>query len=366
MASHRPDYWLIGIVALLIFLGILILGSVSPAFSLESTGKTTHFLTHQIFFGLIPGLILSLAVFLLPLPLFKKYAHIALLISLALVAMVFLPKIGQGYGGAQRWLNLGLFSFQPSELLKVTFILYLAAWLSGRSSSKKRSGTKYTLIPFLVVIGIISILLLNQPDLSTMFIIFVVGAGMYFLANTPLWHTLLLLLAGGLSLGVLIKIAPYRFSRLLIFLNPEMDPMGKGYQIKQALISVGSGGIIGVGLGMSRQKFGFLPQSMGDSIFAVFAEETGLIGCLIIISLFCFLGFRGWKIIKNSPDQFSRLVAAGVVLWITLQSFINIGAMTGILPLTGIPLPFISYGSSALISELIGIGILLNISKHTT
>ncbi len=375
MTSHRPDYFLVGTLAILIVFGILILGSVSPAFSLENTGKTSYFLIHQVM-GLLIGLALALTVFFLPISLFKKYAHIALLINLVLMVAVFLPKIGYSFGGASRWINLGFVSFQPSEMLKLTFILYLAAWLSERLKNRKpsfkknkRPGSnvailKNTLTPFLITIGLISVLLTFQSDASTLGVIFIIGMGMYFIANTPLWHTLLLVFMGGVGLISLIKIAPYRLSRLFIFLNPEADPMGKGYQIKQALISVGSGSIFGVGLGMSKQKFGFLPQSMGDSIFAVFAEETGLMGSLVIIFLFMFFAFRGWKIIKNSDDQFFKLAASGIILWITIQAFVNIGAMIGILPLTGIPLPFISYGSSALISELIGIGILLNISKY--
>ena len=162
-----------------------------------------------------------------------------------------------------------------------------------------------------------------------------------------------------------MKIAPYRAARLLVFLNPETDPMGMGYQLKQALIAVGSGGIFGLGLGMSVQKFGFLPQSMADSIFAIFSEETGFIGSLILIFLFLIFFWRGFKIAKKSMDQFSKLAALGISCWIILQALINIGSMIGIIPLTGVPLPFLSYGGSALVTELIGVGILLNISKNT-
>lgn len=162
----------------------------------------------------------------------------------------------------------------------------------------------------------------------------------------------------------LIKLAPYRAARLLVFLKPEIDPMGIGYQIKQALIAVGSGGISGLGLGMSQQRLGFLPQSISDSIFAILAEETGFIGCLILIFLFLIFLWRGFEIAKVSQNKFSQLAALGITSWITLQALTNIGSMIGILPLTGIPLPFISYGGSALVSELAGVGILLNISKQ--
>ncbi len=188
---------------------------------------------------------------------------------------------------------------------------------------------------------------------------------MYFVASTPIWQTLSICLIAAGGLFALIKIAPYRLNRLLVFLKPATDPMGIGYQIKQALIAVGSGGIIGVGLGMSRQKFGFLPQSIGDSIFAIFSEETGFIGAFILVFLFATLAWRGFKIAKNCQDKFSQLLASGITFWIILQTFINIGSTVGILPLSGIPLPFISYGGTALVNELVAMGILLNISKQT-
>ncbi len=398
----HPDYILLSVVVILIVLGILILASVSPVFSLQLFGTTGYFLFRQIFFALLPGIILAFIVFFLPLSWLKKYSFIAFLASLILMFLVFVPGIGIRFGGAERWINLGFISFQPSELLKITFILYLAAWLSKNSNTQKifskvkktftgqkknsrksflttkqlilntiklrtvRSVVpKKTFLPFLVIMGLIAMLLAFQPDISTLGIFFIIGIGIYFLAATPLWHTLLVFLIGGTGMAALIKIAPYRLSRFLVFLNPGYGPLDQGFHIQQALIAIGSGGLLGVGLGLSQQKFGFLPQPMGDSIFAVWAEETGLIGSLIIISLFLFFAWRGFKIIKNAPDKFSRLTAAGIVIWIVSQAFINIGAMVGVLPLTGIPLPFISFGGSALISVLIGTGILLNISKYS-
>jgi cell division protein FtsW len=188
---------------------------------------------------------------------------------------------------------------------------------------------------------------------------------MYFFSGTPLWHTIFLILMGLGSLSALIKFKPYRFNRLLVFLRPETDPMGIGYQIKQALITVGSGGLFGLGLGMSHQKFGFLPQPISDSIFSIFAEETGFLGSAILLFLFLIFFWRGLKISKESPDKFSQMVALGISLWIIMQSFVNIGSMIGILPLSGIPLPFISYGGTHFVAEMVGIGILLNISKTT-
>lgn len=366
--SNHPDYVLIGVSAALLILGILILASVSTSVSLEKFGNTYYFLKHQLLFGLIPGLTLAFLAFKINLAFLKKMAPVLLLINLLLMVIVFLPVIGSGSEGAARWIGFGPFSFQPSELLKLTFILYLASWLSSRmgkmTTTRNPKEFSQTFIAFLIAVGIISLLLILQPDISTLGIIVACAALMYFLANTPLWHSALVILFGTGALFSLINLAPYRANRLLVFLNPETDPMGIGYQIKQAIIAVGSGGIGGKGLGMGLQQFGFLPQAVSDSIFAIFSEETGFIGSFILIFLFLIFFWRGFKIAKESQDKFFQLAAFGITFWIIVQTFVNIGSMIGILPLTGIPLPFISYGGSALVSELIGVGLLLNVSKR--
>jgi cell division protein FtsW len=300
----------------------------------------------------------------------KKWASLLLLINLVLLVLIFLPGIGFEFRGASRWINLGPISFQPSEFLKLTFILYLAAWLASRFPSQKVSKNQsmrensQTFLVFLMVMGIISLLLVFQPDISTLGVIILVAGLMYFLAKTPLWQSFLMIFTGVVFLIILVKLAPYRAARFLVFFDPAVDPMGIGYQIKQSLIAVGSGGIFGLGLGMSQMKFGFLPQSMTDSIFAIFAQETGFIGSAFLIFLFLVFFWRGFRIGKLSQDKFFQLTAWGITIWICLQSFINIGAMIKVLPLTGIPLPFISYGGSALVVELAGVGILLNISRQ--
>ena len=371
--KNHPDYILFLTVGILIVLGIVILASVSAPLSQEKFGNTYYFLKHQLLFALIPGIILAFLAFKINLALLRKWAPILLLINLVLLVMVFLPVIGSKLEGAARWIRLGPFSLQPSELLKLTFIIYLAAWLSSRTEKitlNQKIGNfnqfSQTFIAFMVAIGVISSLLILQPDISTLATIVLVAALMYFLANTPLWHSFLIILIGAGGLFTLIKLAPYRAARFLVFLNPEVDPLGIGYQAKQALITVGSGGIFGAGLGANIEKpLWFLPQTISDSIFAIFSEETGFIGSSILIFLFLMFLWRGFKIGKENPDRFSQLTALGITSWIIIQTFVNIGAMIGILPLTGIPLPFISYGGSALITELIGVGILLNISRNT-
>jgi cell division protein FtsW len=349
--KNHPDYILLITTIILIILGILILASASIHIS-------PHLLERQILFGLLPGLILAFLAFKINLDFLKKISSILLFINLILLGMVFIPGIGVEAWGATRWIDIGPISFQPSEFLKITFILYLANWLSVKR------GVGETLIAFLIIIGLISLFLIFQPNLSTLIIITFIALLIYFLANTPIWHTGLILLMSLGSLIVLIKIAPYRLERLIVYLNPGIDPMGIGFQIQQVLIAIGSGGVWGTGLGMSIQKFGFLPGAIADSIFAVFAEEAGFIGSIILISLFLIFLWRGFRIAKLSQDKFSQLTAYGITSWITIQAFVNIGSIIGVLPLTGIPLPFISHGGTALITTLIGVGILFNISRY--
>ena len=363
--SAHPDYVLVSVVGILILFGIVILASVSTTISQEKFGSPIFYLLHHFLFGLIPGILAGFIAFKVSLNFLKKRALVLLLLSLFLMILVFVPGVGIKAGGANRWLNLGFTSFQPSEFLKLTFILYLAAWLPTLTEKNRKNFSK-TLIAFLMAVGLISLLLILQPDVSTLVIIIVSGLLIYFLSDTPLKHNLFILVGGISCLALLVKIAPYRLERILVFLKPDLDPMGSSYQIKQALITVGSGGIWGKGLGLSVQKFGFLPQPMSDSIFAIFSEEMGFIGSLILILLFVIFAWQGFKIARRTRDKFCRLACLGIVFWITLQAFINIGSMVGILPLTGIPLPFISYGGSALVAELIGVGILLNISKRVS
>lgn len=384
--TSHPDYVLLIIAGALVVVGILILASVSPIFSWEKFQNSYYFLFHQLGLGLLPGIILAFFAYRLDLQFLKKWASFLLLLNLVMMGLVFLPGIGVKFGGARRWLSLGPVWLQPAEFLKLTFIIYLAAWLSSKAKNLKTEKLKNlrtkkaskqlalsfvkrpilpeTLFAFLVIVSIISLLLVLQPDISTLGIIIFVAGLLYFIAGTPLWQTFSILILGGAMLGLLIKIAPYRLARLLVFLNPGTDPMGTGYQIKQALIAVGSGGIFGLGLGMSQQKFGFLPFAMSDSIFAIFAEELGFVGTALLIVLFLLFLWQGFKIVKESSEPFCQLLAFGIISWITLQAFINMGAMVGFLPLTGVPLPFISYGGSALISQLTALGLLLNISKQ--
>jgi cell division protein FtsW len=360
--EKRVDLFLLTIFLLLLIFGLLVLGSVSAPASQEKFGESFYYLRHQIIFGLIPGLIFLFIFYKADLKLLKKYSPVLLLISLILNGMVFVPRIGIKIRGGARWIGIGPFSFQPSEFLKLTFIIYLAGWLESQTKAKNKNFTQ-TLIAFLIILGIISIILVAQPDVSTLGIIFTTALIMFFLSKTPIWQTFLILVLAILIFVPLIHAAPYRFFRILTFLNPDFDPMGIGYQVKQALIAIGSGKIFGLGLGLSQQKFGVLPQSFSDTIFAIFAEETGFLGCSFLIFLYLMFFWRSFKIGKEKKEDFKKLLTFGISFWICLQAFINIGAMVRILPLSGIPLPFLSYGGSHLISEMAAIGILLKVSK---
>ncbi|MBI2121442.1 MAG: putative lipid II flippase FtsW [Candidatus Wildermuthbacteria bacterium] len=358
-----PDPVLLGLASALVMFGLLVLASVSASFSMQRFGTPFYYFVHQIEYGLLPGLLGAFFLFRLPAERLRAWSFVLLAGTVLLLLAVFIPGIGTKFGGAHRWVSLGSFSFQPSEFLKLTLVLYLAAWLSSRPRTRTEPLQK-TFVPFLCVMAALGSLLLLQPDLGTFGIVALGALVVYFVANTPSWHTLLLVALGAAGLFLLIFIAPYRMSRLAVFLDPALDPLGKGFQAKQALISIGSGGVTGVGAGMSMQKFGTLPEPISDSIFAIFAEEMGFIGGILLVVLFLAFCMRAFMLSANIPGDFKRLVMVGIASWFSIQAFVNIGSMIGLIPLTGIPLPFFSYGGTALITEISAIGLMLNLSKQ--
>lgn len=358
MAKKRLDRILVLCTVFLIVLGGLMVFGISAPFSQEAFQRTWWFLAHQFVFGILPGSILGFLAYKIKLADLKKLAPILFGVNLIFVFLVFSSLTGVASGGAARWVKIGPFSFQPSEFLKISLVLYLAAWLE-KKSKKSLAALGF----FLAILGPVSLALILQPDISTLALLLTAAFLLYFLADTPVWHSILMGTAGVALVFFLITIAPYRMERFLVFLIPQLDPMGMGYQIKQAQITIGSGGIFGKGLGMSKQKFGFLPHAKSDSIFAIFCEETGVLGGLVLLVFFLIFAYRGLKIAKETKDKFARLICSGICLQIILQAFLNIGSMIGVIPLTGIPLPFISYGGTHIVVELIGVGILLNISK---
>ena len=361
--SHKPDSIIAIAVFILLVFGLVMISSAGVVISKTRFGNEYYFFNHQLLYGVIPGLIALFVVQKIHYSFWKKIAVPMFIGSLILLVLVFIPGIGTKLLGASRWINLGPISFQPTEVMKLSIILYLAHWIEARGHKVKSFSEG--LVPFLIVIGVVSFLIIKQPDFGTLGAIILIAMTMFFVSGVPLKYIFGMGI-GGLSLGyLLIKFEPYRMNRLMTFLDPANDPQGIGYQINQALLAIGSGGIFGLGLGHSRQKFNYLPEPVGDSIFAIVAEELGMLGASILMIVFLLLALRGFKIAQKAPDQFSKLVAVGITSWIIYQSLINIMAIVGLIPLTGIPLPFISYGSTSLIFILVGVGILLNISKYT-
>ncbi len=366
---RRPDLVLLGATAIMLLLGILILSSASALMSQTRFGDSYAYLRHQVLLGVLPGLALGVAAYFIPPNFLRRSSLFLMMATLVLLTLVFIPNIGFQAGGAQRWINLKFTTLQPSEILKLVFIIYLASWLSSRVGSPARKkndkGFSTMLLPFLLVVGLIGGILLAQPDLSTFGIVAIIALGMYFLSGTPIRHTFFVMLIGVVMLALLVACEPYRLERFTSWMSPESDPMGNGFQSQQALIMTGSGGLFGLGLGSSSGKYVLLPELLGDSIFAPYAQEIGFLGGLLLIGMFMLYAWRGLMIARASPDKFNYLVACGIVIWISLQSMINISSTVRLIPLSGVPLPFISYGGTAIIMELAATGLLLNISRHT-
>ncbi|MDP2950943.1 MAG: putative peptidoglycan glycosyltransferase FtsW [bacterium] len=368
----KPDFILLGVILFLVCWGMFSLGTATFPLSLDRFGTAYYYFFHQGYMFLA-GAVLGYLLYKLPIEKIKKYSFALFLINLFLLFLVFAPKIGVMSKGATRWLNIFGFTLQPSEFLKFSFLLYLSAWISVRAKImfKKREKTKKQigelLFPFMIILGVLMLGLFLQKDITTLLIILLTAMAVYFFSPAPVWHTLVLVCLGLVILGAFIAVEPYRLHRITTYLNPGEDPLGKGWQIKQAAIAIGSGKLIGVndglGLGMSRQKFGFLPESQTDSIFAIIAEESGFLGAFLLIALLLVFCQRGFRVALRHKNEFQGFLAFGITFWITSQAFYNIAGITAILPLGGVPLPFFSYGGSHLIAELMACGVLLNISK---
>lgn len=362
--QHKPDYKFIITLGVIIFLGLLILSSASSIQAFQKFNDSYWFLKHQILNGVIPGIFLFFFASQFNYRKWKKYAFWMLLATIGLLILVFIPGVGISYGKARSWIAFGPISFQPSEIIKFTFLVYLATWLEQKGE-RGLKDVQFGLLPFLFLLSIIAFLILAQPDLGTLLIIITLSVVVYFVAGAPWKHIFGIILIGLIILFISIQIAPYRLDRITAFFNPHIDPQGTSYHISQAKLAIGSGGIVGLGIGKSRQKFHYLPEVSGDSIFAVLAEELGFVFSILLLYLFFNLAIRGFRIARDSPDEFGKLLTVGIISWITFQALINIGAMVGIVPLTGLPLPFISFGGSAMAIVMFACGVIVNISKQT-
>lgn len=360
--GHKPDYLIIFCVWFLVIFGLVMLASASSNLGRKNFGDTYYYLKHQIYYGLSLGIIGFFLASKIPYGKYRnKFINLALLVlSLILVALVFSP-LGFRVGGAARWLKFGSFTFQPSDILKLSFIIYLASWLSRHENRQTKFWEGF--LPFLIVLGIISGLLFAQHSTSPVVILGAVALIMYFVSGARLRYIFSIVIIGALALGAIIAITPYRTVRVLTFLNPEADPLKSGFQVLQAKTAIGSGGLFGRGYGQSTVKFR-LPEPIGDSIFAVIGEEFGFLGALFVVGLFALLVIRIFILARRIPDRFGQLLLFGFGSLIGLQAIINIGALVGVLPLTGTPLPFISYGGTALAVFMTMAGIVVNVSRH--
>jgi cell division protein FtsW len=360
--GKKIDQFLLITVIILIAIGLAMFVSASLGMLVKSKQEFFSVLRSQLILGLGFGIIGMYIALKINYKFWRKYALFIFLGSIAITAAVFIPSLGWSHGGAQRWIKLGpLGTFQPVEFLKFGFIIYFAAFLSW--AKNKVEDFKFGILPFLAMLGVIAFILLKQPDTKSVMLITITGLGMLFISGVPLKYLFGVIGIAVVGFGSLVFFTPYLQDRIKTFMDPSEDPRGSSYQIQQSLIAIGSGGIFGRGYGQSIQKFSYLPEPQGDSIFAVLGEELGFVGTCIVILLYSIFALRGLRIANNSPDQFSRLLVSGIVIIMTVQSFMNIASIIGVFPLTGVPLVFMSQGGTSLMIYLIAMGIVLQISK---
>ena len=341
------------ITFLLLALGLIAVADASAPQALSLFGDKYYFVKQQLVWGGV-GVILLFIVSRIHYGFWEKLATPVFWISVIFLVLVLFPSFGITALGAKRWIVLGPLRFQPSELTKLTLAIYLA-----KVASKGKST-----LSFIVPIAVLGALIMLQPDLGTTLVTVGIGMAQIFYSGVNLLAFLGFGALGALATVGLVMVSPYRRARFMTFLQQSQDPLGRDYHIKQILLALGSGGVIGTGLGQSRQKYLFLPEAATDSIFAIIAEEVGFIGSLILIVVFAAFIYRGISIASRAPDKFSQVLALGLTAWIGGQAILNIAAMVALVPLTGIPLPFFSYGGSSLVMILISCGILLNISRY--
>src|SRR3989344_5326374 len=360
--NSKIDIVLLVLVAILALGGFFIFTSASFGLFARKGFSLTNLLFDQVVLGLMLGCVVLVGALYTPLKLVRKYAIHIFIISIFLTLLVFVPGVGFEHGGAKRWISIfGTTSFQPSEALKLGAIIYFAALLP---LFKDRIRTvKYALGLTGIVIAVPAIILLCEPDTGTLAVLFAALCAMLLASGTKIRYFFFLIIISVLAVGTLALVKPYVRERVLTFLDPSRDPQGASYQIQKSLIAIGSGGLSGRGFGQSIQKFGSLPEPTGDSIFAVAGEEFGFVGGSLIILLFLLFGVRGIQVAYRTPDMFSGLLAVGIVILIVSQSFENVASMLGLIPLTGVPLVFMSHGGTALLFAFLEIGLLLNISK---
>lgn len=363
MTIKKPDYVFLGLLGAILAFGLVMLVSATGPSAWSRFQDAYWYVKHQLLVGLLPGAVLFFFFYKIDYRVWRRQPLAMLGVSLVLLLLVFIPGLAADWGTSKSWIHIGGYSLQPVEIAKLTFLFFLAAALERRAERKDEiPGGLATLA---VAFVLMATLIMLQPDLGNLVVIGGIALIVYFISGAAWSHIAALLAAGAVGLFVMVKAAPYRLNRFMIFLNPDQDPKGVGYHINQAFLAIGSGGWFGLGLGHSRQKYLYLPEVAGDSIFAVAAEELGFIMTLGLLALFAFFIWRGMKIALGAPDVFGRLLATGIIAWIFMQFVFNIGSMVGLLPITGLTLPFVSYGGTSMMVLLGAMGIMANISKNS-
>jgi len=361
---HKPDYWLLILAAMLLAIGLIVVYAISPGLAVEKHVNGSFFVTRQLIaIGL--GLIIFAITSRVPIEMWRKAGIPLLGLAAAMTLFALVLPVNAQYP-AHRWIRLGGLSFQSVELLKFALLIALASFLAQRIKEASITDVKQTLKPLLIALVILGGVVAGvQSDLGSTGVIMAMMAAMVFVAGMPMKR--ILLIGGIIAIGTILAISaiPYRRARLTAFLNPEANCLTTSYQACQALIAVGSGGIVGLGLGKSVQAFGYLPEAENDSIFAIYAEKFGFIGVSILFGLLLGFFLRIKKVMELAPDEFTRLLATGIFAWLTIQTLINVGAMLGVLPLKGITLPFISYGGTSVLFVMAAVGLLFNLSRYT-
>lgn len=351
------------VMSALLLLGLLMILSASFVSSVESSGSPFVYFKKQVIWAVL-GIVAFITFSRLDYRKLRGWGYAGVVVVMLLLLAVLIPGLGSTVGGSSRWLVLGPLSVQPSEIAKLALILFIADVFSRKDPAVVKE-LSHTMLPVIPVVGILTLLIMAQPDMGTTMIVGVIGFGLLFLAGTPLRYLAVLGGIGGgiAAFGALAE--PYRRARVLSFLNPWADPLNTGYQTIQSLIAMGSGGFFGVGIGASRQKWLYVPNAHTDFIYAILGEELGLLGTLMVLGMFAFFTYLGIRIARQAPDRFGMYIAAGITIWVAFQALVNMGAVTASLPITGVPMPLVSFGGSSLVVTLVGMGILTNIARQS-
>jgi cell division protein FtsW len=355
------DRWMLGAVTLLCAFGLIMVFSSSEALGYLTFRNPGYYFQRQLLWMFL-GLVMGLFALAFDYHRLRALAPIAAIAIVILLLLVLVPHIGVAHNGSRRWFAIAGFTLQPAELAKIILIVYLARWLE--KAGGKINSARQGLVPFLLMMGLLVGLVLLEKDLGTSLVRGLIAISMFVVAGASWTHVMSTLGLMGGAMVMLIKLEPYRYQRLAAFFNPWADSLNTGFQSVQSVLALGSGGLFGVGLGQSVQKYQWLPEAHTDFIFAIIGEEVGLLGTVFVLGLFCVLAWRGYRTALRAPDRFGLLLATGITSWITFQAFVNIAAVTVVLPTTGIPLPFISFGGSSLTITLAAVGLLLNISAQ--